>query len=183
MSAHLQRQVIYLNLADFETVIENYQFSIFKYCFHMLRSKEASEDVTQEVFLTYYRLSGKKENVPQYLYTIAHSRCIDILRREKRKHLFAKNFSHEAYEEAAEDSFFRNEYSYELQAALDTLTDYERSVLLLKSVSGLSFREISEVLKKKEPALRKQFQRAKLKIEKKIKREGAESNDEGIPVF
>jgi len=183
MSAHLQRQVIYLNLADFETVIENYQFSIFKYCFHMLRSKEASEDVTQEVFLTYYRLSGKKENVPQYLYTIAHSRCIDILRREKRKHLFAKNFSHEAYEEAAEDSFFRNEYSYELQAALDTLTDYERSVLLLKSVSGLSFREISEVLKKKEPALRKQFQRAKLKIEKRIKREGAESNDEGIPVF
>jgi len=183
MSAHLQRQVIYLNLADFETVIENYQFSIFKYCFHMLRSKEASEDVTQEVFLTYYRLSGKKENVPQYLYTIAHSRCIDILRREKRKHLFAKNFSYEAYEEAAEDSFFRNEYSYELQAALETLTDYERSVLLLKSVSGLSFREISEVLKKKEPALRKQFQRAKLKIEKRIKREGAESNDEGIPVF
>ena len=183
MSAHLQRQVIYLNLADFETVIENYQFSIFKYCFHMLRSKEASEDVTQEVFLTYYRLSGKKENVPQYLYTIAHSRCIDILRREKRKHLFAKNFSYEAYEKAAEDSFFRNEYSYELQAALDTLTDYERSVLLLKSVSGLSFREISEVLKKKEPALRKQFQRAKLKIEKRIKREGAESNGEGIPVF
>ncbi len=183
MSAHLQRQVIYLNLADFETIIENYQFSIFKYCFHMLRSKEASEDVTQEVFLTYYRLSGKKENVSQYLYTIAHSRCIDILRKEKRKHLFAKNFSHEAYEEAAEDSFFRNEYSYELQAALDTLTDYERSVLLLKSVSGLSFREISEVLKKKEPALRKQFQRAKLKIEKRIKREGAESNDEGIPVF
>ena len=183
MSAHLQRQVIYLNLADFETVIENYQFSIFKYCFHMLRSKEASEDVTQEVFLTYYRLSGKKENVPQYLYTIAHSRCIDILRREKRKHLFAKNFSHEAYEEAAEDSFFRNEYSYELQAALETLTDYERSVLLLKTVSGLSFREISEILKKKEPALRKQFQRAKLKIEKRIKREGAESNDEGIPVF
>ncbi len=183
MSAHLQRQVIYLNLADFETIIENYQFSIFKYCFHMLRSKEASEDVTQEVFLTYYRLSGKKENVSQYLYTIAHSRCIDILRKEKRKHLYAKNFSHEAYEEAAEDSFFRNEYSYELQAALDTLTDYERSVLLLKSVSGLSFREISEVLKKKEPALRKQFQRAKLKIEKRIKREGAESNDEGIPVF
>ena len=183
MSAHLQRQVIYLNLADIETIIENYQFSIFKYCFHMLRSKEASEDVTQEVFLTYYRLSGKKENVSQYLYTIAHSRCIDILRKEKRKHLFAKNFSHEAYEEAAEDSFFRNEYSYELQAALETLTDYERSVLLLKTVSGLSFREISEILKKKEPALRKQFQRAKLKIEKRIKREGAESNDEGIPVF
>ena len=145
--------------------------------------EQDAEDVTQEVFLTYYRLSGKKENVPQYLYAIAHSRCIDILRREKRKHLFAKNFSYEAYEEAAEDSFFRNEYSYELQAALDTLTDYERSVLLLKSVSGLSFREISEVLKKKEPALRKQFQRAKLKIEKRIKREGAESNDEGIPVF
>lgn len=183
MSAHLQRQVIYLNLADMETIIENYQFSIFKYCFQMLRSKETSEDITQEVFLTYFRLSGKKENVPQYLYAIAHSRCIDNLRREKRKRLFVKNFSHEAYEEAAEDSFFRNEYSYELQAALDTLTDYERSVLLLKSVSELSFREISEILKRKEPALRKQFQRAKSKIEKKINWEGAKSNDEGIPVL
>lgn len=183
MSAHLQRQVIYLDLFDMETIVENYQFNIFKYCYQMLRCKETSEDITQEVFLTYYELSKKKGNVPQYLYAIAHSRCIDYLRKEKRRHLFIKNYSYKTHEEAAEDSFFKNEYSYELQAAIDTLTDYEKSVLLLKSVSGLSFREIAIILKKKEPALRKQFQRAKSKIEKKISWEGAKGNDEEIPVF
>jgi hypothetical protein len=45
-----------------------------------------------------------------------------------------------------------------LQAALDTLTDYEEVSLLLKTCQWIIFQGKYQNSKKKEPALRKQFQ-------------------------
>lgn len=183
MSTHLQRKVVHLDLEYMEGIVENFQFGIFRYCYQMVRSKETAEDITQEVFIKFCQLSSKKEYSPRYLYAIAHSKCIDYLRKEKRKYVFFKNYNAETHEESTEDLFFENELSHELETILNSLTSYEKSVLLLKSVSGLSYKEMSEILKKKEPALRKQFQRAKTKIEKNLNEKGVTVNNEKISVF
>lgn len=172
-----------LDLNCFEEVIENYQFYIFKYCYQMLRNKEAAEDITQEVFIKFYQLSGKKEYTQGYLYSIAHSKCIDYLRKEKRKQFFFNNYNEKIKEESTEDLLSKNEYSYELENILNSLTSYEKSVLLLKSVNGLSYKEISNILNKKESALRKQFERVRNKVEKKLSEKGVNSNNEEISIL
>lgn len=166
-----------------EEIIEKNQFNIYKYCFQMLRSKEAAEDITQEVFIKFYQLPDKKQYSHSYLYSIAHSKCIDYIRREKRRKLFIRGNRSKIYETSAEDTFSRKHYSYELQSALNTLTSYERSVLLLRSVNELSYKEISDILNIKESALRKQYQRAKLKIEKSLNQKGVMVNNEEVSIF
>lgn len=69
MSTHLHKAVICLELTSIEEIVEKYQFSIFKYCYQMVRSKETAEDITQEVFIKFYQLSRKKEYSQGYLYS------------------------------------------------------------------------------------------------------------------
>lgn len=157
-----------MELNCIEDIIEKYQFKIFKYCYQMIRCKETSEDITQEVFIKFYQISNKKEYSQNYLYAIAHSKCIDYLRKQKREYLFIKNHRNQNHEMSTEDLISKDEYSHELTTALNSLSSYEKSVLLLKSVNGLSYKEMSATLNKKEAALRKQFQRAKSKLEKKL---------------
>lgn len=183
MSTHSQKAVIYLDLMGIEEIVEKYQFSIFKYCYQMVRSKETAEDITQEVFIKFYQLSRKKEYSGGCLYSIAYSKCIDYLRKEKRKHLLIKNYEDKTYEEPDNDLFSKNEYSDELEYALNALTGYERSVLLLKCAHELSYKEMSEILNKRESALRKQFQRAKSKVEKRLNEKGVTASNEEASII
>lgn len=149
----------------------------------MVRNKETSEDITQEVFIKLFRLKSTKEYPSSYLYSIAHNKCIDYLRKQKRRHIFVQNYQSKTHEASIEDLVSESEYSSELESALNDLTSYERSVLILKSVSGFSYKEIAEMLNKKEDALRKQFHRAKTKIERKLKNEGVRNINEKVSII
>lgn len=173
-----------MEVIDMEDIIERFQFKIFKYCYQMIRCKESAEDITQEAFIKFYQLSnGNKEYTPNYLYSIAHSKCIDYLRRQKIEYLFKKNYNKKIYTKSTEEEYFQNEFSYEIMTALNCLSSYEKSVLLLKSVNGLSYSEISKILNKKEATLRKQFQRVKSKIEKRINNKGVIMKNEKITII
>lgn len=149
----------------------------------MVRSKESAEDITQEVFIKYYDLSkNDKEYTTSYLYAIAHSKCIDYLRKQKREHLFKKSNNITIYEPSIEEQIFNNEYSDQIASILSCLSHYEKSVLLLKAVNELSYREISQVLGKKEATVRKQFARVRLKIEKMLNK-GDDTSHEKVTLI
>lgn len=166
-----------------EEVVEKHQFNIYKYCYQMVRSKETAEDITQEVFIRFYRLNNRESYSNSYLYSIAHSKCIDYLRSQKRRNMFIQNYQNKTQEASTEDHISRNQYSMELENALMNLTSYERSVLLLKGVNGFSYKDMAEILNKKEVALRKQFQRVRVKIEKNLRKEGVRGINEKVSVF
>ncbi|WP_066507737.1 RNA polymerase sigma factor [Abyssisolibacter fermentans] len=168
---------------NIEEIVNEFQFRIYKYSYQMVRCKETAEDITQEVFIKFFQLSNKKQYNHSYLYTIAHNKCIDQLRKEKRKSMFLKEYKEKTHEALVENLVSKDKYSYELETILNTLTSYERSVFLLKSVNQLSYKEIAEILNKKEPALRKQFQRAKTKIERKLNKGRERYDNEEVSVF
>ncbi|WP_425449208.1 RNA polymerase sigma factor [Dethiothermospora halolimnae] len=80
-------------LKNVEETIEKFQFNIYKYCYQMIRSKETAEDITQEVFIKFFNISKKKDYSNSDLYKIAHNKCIDHLRREKRKKVVSYEIS------------------------------------------------------------------------------------------
>lgn len=173
-----------METGSIEIIIDKYQFPIYKYCYQMVRNKETAEDLTQEIFIKFYQLCTKKYYNTNYLYSIAHSKCIDQLRKQRREILFNKNLLHaDNYEISTEDKYLNNQYSYELESILKKLSNYERSVLLLKTVNGLSFNEISMILNKKETTVRKQFQRVKSKLEKELNKKGVNKIEEKVSFY
>lgn len=149
-----------LEIQSLEVMVEQYQYKLYKYCFQMVRCKETAEDITQEVFIKYYQLSqGKKTYKPSYLYAIAHSKCIDFLRKKKREQYNHNHYCEQVHEPSPEELVMRGTYNAHIDSVLNCLSSYEKSVLLLKTVYEFNYKEIGLILHKKEATIRKQFNR------------------------
>lgn len=131
---------------------------IYRYCYYRLRHVQMAEDITQEAFLRYFECERAEIGRPlAYLYTVARNLCIDEFRKKKLDTL-----SEEPPADGLEDGILD---SLALRQALDTLTDYEKELVLLRYVNevpaadmaefyGISrfslYREVKKVLKKLE---------------------------------
>ena len=63
--------------------IEEQYDKIYRYCYYRLRDRERAEDVTQETFLRWFASDTyrNRDQLLQYLYTVARNLCIDEFRR------------------------------------------------------------------------------------------------------
>ena len=63
--------------------IEEQYEKIYRYCYYRLRDREQAEDVTQETFLRWFASDTyrDKNQLLQYLYTVARHLCADERRR------------------------------------------------------------------------------------------------------
>ena len=50
----LVKEVLNGNLDSFNILVNKYELNIIKFVYNMIRDKEASEDIAQEVFITIY---------------------------------------------------------------------------------------------------------------------------------
>ncbi|MBD3326875.1 sigma-70 family RNA polymerase sigma factor, partial [candidate division KSB3 bacterium] len=72
----------------FRALIEGHQHTVVNICYRFLNNREDAEDVAQEVFLEVYRsletFRGEAK-VSTWIYRIAVSKSLDLLRRRKRQ--------------------------------------------------------------------------------------------------
>lgn len=131
---------------------------IYRYCYYRLKHMQLAEDITQEAFLRYFECERTEIGRPlAYLYTVARNLCIDEFRKKKLEEL-PENLPGDVLEDGMLDSLA-------LRQALDTLTEYEKELVLLRYVNevpvadmakfyGISrfalYREVKKVLKKLE---------------------------------
>lgn len=114
----------------------------------ILRSDSEAEDVVQDVVLALLNaphLLAGVERVSGWLLTIVYRKCIDVIRREKRRDewvsedIIAALFSRKDVE---------NSTDYELMQTIcdeiGKLPDEQRYVILANVLEGLSFEEISK---------------------------------------
>lgn len=124
---------------------------LYRYCYFRLRNRETAEDITQETLLRFwesehYRDTGK---AMQYLYTIARNLCIDACRRRRFEiPLEPADLSLEAFDPASRDSSLQERLvtSLAVRAALDTLEETDRELLLLRFVNEVPIQVISGLL-------------------------------------
>ena len=123
-----------------------------------------SEDVTSEVFLAAFQgigtFKGDAANFRSWLFTIAHHRAVDSLRREtKRRHDVSYDpVSDSRGTASAEDTAMSADRAAETGALLNLLTAEQRDVLSLRFVADLSLDEVSTVTGRSVDAV-KQLQR------------------------
>lgn len=134
------------------------------------------DDILQEAFLKAYKSVDNFEGRSGYytwIYSIARNLCID----EFRKHKFEKNRSSVPVEEfeIESDDFVSKDRKEEvllLRKAISELPEILKSVVVMKTIDGMSYPEISEVLEVNEQTLKNRMFRARKELAGILKRMG-----------
>ncbi len=151
------------DLAAFETLVKRHEKPLFNFILRSVRRTELAEELLQEAFMRIIRSAAsyqEKAKFTTWAYTIARNLCIDRARKTKNRHEMSLNTSAKGddggltyQDRVADDSAKASSGDYErkvflkrLQDALDELPEEQREIFVMRQVSGLKFREISDIL-------------------------------------
>ena len=139
-----------------ETLYDRYSTAIFSLAVQMLRDAGAEEEVTQDAFLNVWRRASsyrsQRGNVSSWLFSIAHHRAIDEIRRRKRHQQARATGEIDLGNLPADDSTDPVRFTMvqfqrgEIQDALVTLGPEQREVVVLAYYGGLTHTEIADKL-------------------------------------
>ena len=162
--------------AAFNQVVQAYRKRILGTIARLIRKPEDVEDVAQEVFVRlYYSLDQLRtaEVFEPWLYRLTVNAAYDYLRRRKRR---PENRMSDMSEQQVvmADAVAGTKYSTEqsrrakiretVQMLLDKVSEEDRILLMLKEVEGLSLKELEQVYKIKENALKVRLFRARQRV-------------------
>ena len=139
-------------------IYDEYFGRIYSYIYHRLGDSRVAEDLTADVFLRMVE-SVKAEKAWQssltgWLYRIAHNLVIDYYRRQSKRDGPSLD---ERLVAAVESPSLRMDtllVQDQLRAAIQTLTEEQQQVVVLKFVEDLNNAEVAEVLGKTEGAVK-----------------------------
>jgi RNA polymerase sigma-70 factor (ECF subfamily) len=145
--------------AAFAILYRRYVDRVYGYAFYLLGDHHDAEDATERTFLAALAaIEGFRDtgaSFRSWLFRIAHNQVANALRSRGRRRddsldrvLEPVSSTDPAAEVTAADD------ARHVRAALATLADDRRQVLILRFVDGLSAREIADVLGRSEGAVR-----------------------------
>jgi RNA polymerase sigma-70 factor, ECF subfamily len=140
----------------FDVLVQRWERKIRGAAYRIVGSDEEARDVCQEAFLKAYRgLAAFKGGCKfsSWLYQIAINLCRDRLRRRKVRNLVSIEDLESAVEPSwavqravAHELVEARELSRAVSAAVASLPEEQREVIVLKEYQGLTFPEIAEAL-------------------------------------
>jgi RNA polymerase sigma-70 factor (ECF subfamily) len=133
-----------------------YVQNIYRYVFSYTREKSLAEDITEEVFLKAWRAigtcKGREKTFSSWLYRIAHNQVVDELRKlQRRPSVDIDEIT------GIGDTKSKTEIYSEMQEliqAISGLPENQKQVIILKFIDGRDNREIAEIMRKSEGAIR-----------------------------
>lgn len=140
------------NKAAFERFFKTYYQSLLRYAYVMLRDKEVSEEMVQQVF---YKLWEKRMNLKihtsgkAFLYRAVQNECLNYLKHEKHKFAHQKHsliMQDHMYREKASDHLILTELQTRLQKAMNELPEQCRNIFYMNRIEELKYREIADEL-------------------------------------
>ena len=118
--------------------------------FRMCGNAQVAEDAAQETFIRAWSHLGSfraDSSLRNWLYRIALNTATDMLRREKRTLPGdVDDFQLVDPQPGPEGIYLQEERTALVQAAIQSLPDASRAVLVLKEYEGFSYREIADAL-------------------------------------
>jgi len=135
------------------------------------------DDILQETFLKAYKKIDQfdgQASLYTWLYAIARNITIDEFRSQKRKpdrsHTPADEF--DIADDESEPNEAHQQEVHELRNAVSELPDILRDVVVMKTLEGLSYDEISEITGINTETLKNRMFRAKKQLAESLKKKG-----------
>ena len=169
----LYKEFLLGNNKSFEEIVIRHKDSIIYFIQRYTKSVDIAEDLAQDVFV--YILMHKKNyrfeySLKTYLYTIAKSKALNYIKREKRIVALDEN-QYEDLEES-EEKVFKNERAENLKNAIQKLKLEYQNAIYLADIEELSYKEIGHILNKTSSSVKVLIYRARKALEKIILEEG-----------
>jgi RNA polymerase sigma-70 factor (ECF subfamily) len=139
-----------------EILYNRYSGAVYSLAMHMLRDVGAAEEVTQDSFFNVWRRGASyrsdRGKVTSWLFSIAHHRVIDELRRRRRREQLQVAKDVDTIQKADEKSPDPTKYATQqmqktkIAEALTELRPEQRDVVVLAYYGGLTHSEIAKKL-------------------------------------
>lgn len=160
----------------FSQVVQAYRKRILGTIARLIGRPEDVEDVGQEVFLRlYYSLEQLRtpEVFEPWLYRLTVNAAYDYLRRQKRRQESRMSDLSEqqvmmadaaAGGKFTEEEQRKNKIREQVEALLSKVSEEDRILLILKEVEGLSLKELEQIYRVNENALKVRLFRARQRV-------------------
>jgi RNA polymerase sigma-70 factor (ECF subfamily) len=166
--------------AAFNILVQRYKNPLTNFVFRFLGDYEACADVVQETMIKVYRYKDSYSSVAKFstwVYTIAGNLARTEYRRKRRRNIFSINDfgeDHSTYDlpdesyrpDVITDSGIKDEI---IQKALLKVKETYREAVVLRDIQGMSYEEISEILKVNEGTVKSRINRGRAQLQELLK--------------
>lgn len=131
---------------DYEEVFDRHYSALFRYLHRLTGDEDVAEDLVQETFIRLVEKPVSDEGIRSWLFTVARNLVRDRSRvRTRRKELLDRHEPGPSRPEQPDERAERRERIAAVRAALDELSERDRTMLLLRE-EGFKYAEIAEVV-------------------------------------
>jgi RNA polymerase sigma-70 factor (ECF subfamily) len=163
----------------FTHLVHRHKRDIFRFILSKVKERELASDLTQDVFVKlfksadWYQPTGKFRS---WLFRMAQNICIDYHRKHQKAAIISLNSNNESDEELAlvdqledesanpvrETEFI--ELQSQIESALDSLSEEQRTAFVLCQYHGMSYSEIASVQKIPVGTVKSRIHQALIKV-------------------
>jgi len=183
--------------AAFAELMRRHRGPIVNYVNRLIGDRDRAEDLAQEVFLRVYRHAGTYRVTARFttwLYTIASNLGKNELRnRARRRNVSVEDTPRELrqddYHLGTREDFLLpdritdlNDRQRKVRAAIDSLPEHFRMMLVLRDMEGFAYEEIASMLELPLGTVKSRINRARLEFKRRVEPllEASRPNDPSI---
>ena len=164
--------------AAFEALIEPHMTKVYNIAYRICQNADDAADAAQDAFLKAFGNISKFKGGAKFstwLYRIATNAALDMVKGRGRHGAYSLDAEisgedGEVLREIPSDAPLpqeeaeRAEVRREINAALARLSDPDRSIIVLRDINGMAYRELSEILGCSEGTVKSRLSRARQKL-------------------
>lgn len=166
------------DLQAFDTLIREYEVRVYNIALKMVKNEDDAKDVAQEALIKVYRKLKDfnfNSTFSTWIYRITMNTSLDFLRKKKREldRVMSNKDEGDQVEliskvhvtqDTPEQEIVKQEQVQALRQGLDALNTEHKTVILLRDIEGLSYKEIADILETTEGTVKSRLNRGRRKL-------------------
>lgn len=165
------------NATAFEVLIRHFERLIYSIAYRMMNNREDARDLAQEALIKVYRSMDKCEDIngfKNWVCRITTNVCIDEIRKRKNKQAVSIDAHGEneasildaraSDEKTPEEVVLDGERAAKIKAAINSLSETHRALIILREIKGLSYEEVADALDMNLGTVKSGIARARLRL-------------------